>query len=119
MKQGLSSNSDLKRAFERQLHGLWPALKGSLAHIHKPCIRKNCPACARGEKHPAWILTVSQAGRRRCLYVPEALVPTIELAIRNGRKLEDQLCRMGPDLINAYRKQRDNPDKHHRRPSKC
>ena len=71
--------SNLRR--ERQIKGLWPALKGSLAKIYKPCIRKKCPLCERGDKHPAWILTTSQRGRRRCLYVPEELVPTLQQAI--------------------------------------
>jgi len=94
---------------ERQLQGLWPAVKGSLAKISKPCIRPNCAACARGEKHPAWIFTVSEKGTRRCLYVPEALVPTLRVALRNGRRIEELLCRTGPALIQAYRRQRDKP----------
>jgi hypothetical protein len=109
MSKELFPTFDPEHKFARQIQGLWPAIKGSLARIYKPCIRKNCPACARGDEHPAWILTVSQKGRRRCLYVPEALVPAIRLAIRNGRKLEELLCRMGPALVKAYRRQRDNP----------
>lgn len=112
MKKELVLNFDPERRYERQIQGLWPALKGSLARIYKPCIRKNCPACARGNKHPAWILTISQKGRRYCLYVPEALAPAIRLAIRNGRRLEELLCRMGPALVKTYRRQRDNPQKY-------
>lgn len=118
MKQELFSHPGMKRAFERQIRNLWPALKGSLTKIHKPCIRKHCPACARGTKHPAWILTVCQSGRRRCLYVPETLVPTLQLAIRNGRKLEQSLARLGPDLLLAFRRQRDFPRHHRSAPSK-
>ena len=84
----------------------WPALKGSLAKIFKPCVRPNCPACARGDKHPAWILSTSQQGRRRCLYVPVDLVPSIQQAIRNGRKIEQLLADMGPALVQAHRNQR-------------
>ena len=109
MKKDLFPPFDPQRRWEHQLQRLWPALKGSLARISKPCIRENCPACARGDKHPAWILTVSQEGRRRCLYVPEALVPALQLAIRNGRKVEKLLCRMGPVIVQAHRRQRDNP----------
>lgn len=100
---------DPEGRYERQLQSLWPALKGSLAKIYKPCIRKNCPACARGDKHPAWILTVSQDGRRRCLYVPEVLVPALQLAIRNGRKIEKLLSSIGPAIVQAHRRQRHNP----------
>jgi hypothetical protein len=111
MRKELFSKSDLEREFARQIQGCWPALKGSLARVYKPCIRKHCPACARGDKHPAWILAVSHKGRRRCLYVPEALVPALRLAICNGRRLEKLLCRMGPALVKAYRHQRDHPQK--------
>lgn len=91
--------------------GLWPALKGSLARVYKPCIRKDCPSCARGEKHPAWILSVSRKGRRRCLYVPEELVPVIRKGIENGRRIEEWLGEQGPEIVKAFRAQRDKPRK--------
>jgi hypothetical protein len=111
MNKELMSTFDPEHRYERQIQELWPAAKGSLARIYKPCIRKTCPACARGDKHPAWILTVSQKGHRTCLYVPEALVPTVRQAIRNGRKLEELLSRMGGIIVKTYRQQRDNPTK--------
>ena len=107
MRKELLSTFVADSRFERQIKGLWPALKGSLAKINKPCIRKYCAACQRGDKHPAWILTASQKGRRRCLYVPEELVPTLQQAIQNGRKLESLLCAVGPAIIKAYRSHRD------------
>lgn len=110
--------SNLKAEFARQIQELWPAIKGSLARIYKPCIRKNCPACARGDKHPAWVLTISYQGRRRCLYVPEPLVPTLRKALLNGRRLEEMLSGMGLAIVKAYRSQRDNPKKSAARGSK-
>src|SRR5271157_2163886 len=89
-----------------QFAALWPALKGSLNKVYKPCVRKNCPACARGDKHPAWLLTFTQKGRRHCLYVPLALLPTIQQAERNGRRLEALLYAVGPALVKEYRKNR-------------
>ena len=104
---------------EREIKDLWPALKGSLAKIYKPCIRKKCALCERGDKHPAWILTTSQKGRRRCLYVPEELVPTLQQAIQNGRKLETLLCDLGPAIVKAYRSQRDRKKNDKVGRSKC
>ena len=110
-----AKNEQLKRLVGREaechLQELWPAVKGSLAKVNKPCIRKHCPACERGDKHPAWILTVSVKGRRKCLYVPELLAPVIQQAIENGRKIEKRLSEMGPIMIQAFRKQRDNQAK--------
>ncbi len=91
----------------KQLPGLWPALKGSLAKVYKPCIRKGCQACQCGDKHPAWLLSFSLQGRRKCIYVPLDLVPVIRQALRNGRRLENILYQVGPAIVKEYRRQRD------------
>jgi hypothetical protein len=102
-------NSVLRQNFLRQLDKLWPAIKGSLAEIRKPCIRPHCAACARGDKHRAFILSFTDRGRRRCMYVPAELVPPLQQALRNGKALETLLYELGPQLLRHYRKQRDAP----------
>jgi hypothetical protein len=96
--------TDPTQKCQQQIQALWPALKGSLAKVYTPCIRKQCAACARGDQHPAWHLSFTQRGRRRCLYVPLALVPVIRQALRNGRQIETLLYRMAPALIEQYRR---------------
>jgi hypothetical protein len=86
-----------------KVQGYWPALKGSLALVHKPCIRPNCRTCASGKKHPNYLLAFSEEGRRRCLYVPSAMVPVIKRALNNGRRIEQLLYQMGPALLEEYR----------------
>lgn len=81
------------------LPDLWPLAKGSLSHVRKPCVRPNCRACASGQKHPVWLFSFRQAGKRRCMYVPEHLVPTLRQAIENGRKLEALVVEAGEQLI--------------------
>lgn len=105
-----SSEAALRQNFIRQLQKLWPPIKGSLAEVRKPCIRPNCPACARGDKHPAFILSFSDQGRRRCMYVPTAMVPQLQRALRNGRALEQFLYQLGPELLRHYRQQRERAD---------
>lgn len=102
-------DSNLRRQFLRQFEKLWPAIKGSLAEVRKPCIRPNCAACARGDKHPAFILAFTDQGRRRCMYVPAELVPRLQQALRNGKALEALLYQLGPELLRQYRQQRDAP----------
>ena len=104
-----SSATALRHNFFRQIEKLWPAIKGSLAEVRKPCIRPNCPACARGDKHSAHILSFTEKGRRRCMYVPAELVPQLEQALRNGRALEEFLYQLGPELLRHHRQQRDTP----------
>jgi len=93
--------------FARKVISLWPALKGSLAQVRKPCIRPRCRACARGDNHPAFLLSFTKQGRRRCMYVPARLVPLIKRALRNGRRIEELLYQIGPALIRAHRQSRD------------
>jgi hypothetical protein len=71
--------------------------------VRKPCIRPNCRACARGHMHPNYLLAFTQNGRRRCLYVPQAMVPALKRALQNGRRLEKLLFAMGPALLREYR----------------
>ena len=109
MRRSKLLDSTLRRDFLRQLEKLWPAIKGSLAEVRKPCIRPNCAACARGDKHPAFILSFTDKGRRRCMYVPAEWVPQLQQALRNGKTLETLLYQLGPDLLRHYRRQRDAP----------
>lgn len=98
-----------KQKWQNQMASLWPAIKGSLAKVYKPCIRKNCPACQRGDKHPAWLLSLRSQGRRKTMYVSEAMVSPLRKAIRNGRRIEQLLYRTGPELLRKYRKTIRNP----------
>ena|SRR5438445_4059075 len=97
--------SPVQQRLLEKLLPLWPALKGSLALVRKPCIRPNCPACARGDKHPNYLLAFTQKGRRRCLYVPADMVPALKRALENGRRIEQLLYEMGPVLLREYRNQ--------------
>ena len=106
-----TDNPNPKEKGIAQIQELWPAIKGSLARVSKPCIRKNCQACASGKKHPAWILSVVAAGRRSTLYVPEVLVGQIKQAIKNGRKIEDLLQKEAIRLVKNHRKTKKSSPK--------
>jgi hypothetical protein len=103
VKQKNNMHSPAQRRFWKRLQGYWPALKGSLALVHKSCIRPNCRACASGKKHPNHLLAFTDKGRRRCLYVPTAMVPLLKRALQNGRRIEKLLYEMGPALLEEYR----------------
>jgi hypothetical protein len=104
VKQKKTTLAARRRLWEK-LQTCWPALKGSLARVNKPCIRPHCPACASGKKHPNYLLAFTRQGKRRCLYVPVAMVPMLKRALANGRRLEQVLYEMGPALIEEYRAQ--------------
>lgn len=98
-------NAKVKEKWTARLQRLWPAIKGSLARVYKPCIRPQCRACARGQKHPAWILSVVRGRRRTTLYVPQALVGPLHAALKNGRKIEALLQQAAIQMVQDYRKQ--------------
>jgi hypothetical protein len=98
-----NSDHSVQKPSPDRLLALWPAAKGSLALVYKPCIRAHCPICARGDKHPNYLLSFSEAGRRRCSYVPKAMVAALKQALENGRKIERLLYATGPALLKEYR----------------
>jgi hypothetical protein len=111
-------NTLSREVFLAHMAKLWPALKGSLSQVRKPCIRPHCPACASGQKHLAYMLSFTQDGCRRCMYVPDALAPLIRRALRNGRSVEQLLCEMGPALIHQHRQKRARTSENRSTPSK-
>ena len=87
---------------------LWPAIQGSITKVRKPCIKKECEICKRGEKHEATIFTYWENKKHKCMYVPKGLVSELKKALINGRKIEKLMKGMGVYLIKEYRrKQRE------------
>ena len=94
-------------AYFEEIKALWPAVKGSLTEVRKPCIRPNCKACASGKKHRAYLFSFMKDGRQRCRYVAREFVPELQKAVQNGRRIEELMSRLGEELIEDYRANRD------------
>jgi hypothetical protein len=43
-----------------------------------------CPACARGEEDPSYVLDARKGKRRTSIYVPDELAPALISAVKNG-----------------------------------
>jgi hypothetical protein len=95
-----------REGFLSEVRRLWPAAKGSVAEVHKPCVRSGCKVCAEGRKHRAFILAYKDGGRRRCLYVPEERVAALRAAIANGRRIEQLLSQCGAEMVKQARRKR-------------
>ncbi len=106
MTRKSESLADVERWFHTQVAGLWPAALGSLSLRRSPCIREHCEACARGEQHASFVLYVRVKGRRRGIYIPEELVPTIQQSLDNGRALQQLLYEAGHRYTQAIKRQR-------------
>ncbi len=98
---------DALAGFVEELRRRWPVARGSLCEVAKPCVRRGCAACARGEKHPSFIFAYRRDGKQRCLYVPRELVPELRRAIEGGQWVEQRLTEIGETLVFAYRRRRD------------
>jgi hypothetical protein len=101
----VSSDGERER-FLAQIASLWPAAKGSVAEVHKPCVRDGCKACAEGRKHRAFILAYKEGARRRCLYVPAERVAALRTAIAHGRRIEQLLSQCGAEMVKQARQNR-------------
>ena len=107
-KKPARNDPDAREGFISAARDLWPAAKGSLAHVARPCGRpKSCAACRSGRRHPMWIFTFRQSGRLRCRYVPADLAESLRRALANGRAIEKRLIEEGAALIERYRRARD------------
>jgi len=91
------------KAFLADVKTCWPPAKGCLCAVRMSCVRPRCRACQEGRKHPAFIFSFTEKGRKRCLYVPRGLVPALRQALANGRRWEVRIAQIGPELIRAYR----------------
>lgn len=72
IKPGLPQLRQRLRAIHEEMGGLLPVLLGrepllcaSLSYRPRTCGNPGC-RCARGERHPAWIVQFSQGGRSHC-----------------------------------------------------
>ena len=106
MKTPHVSTDGERDRFLAQIASLWPAAKGSVAEVRKPCVRARCKACAEGRKHRAFIFSCKEGARRRCLYVPAERVVALRTAIANGRRIEQLLSQCGAEMVRQARHSR-------------
>jgi hypothetical protein len=102
----IESPEDVRRWFVQQVSELWPLATGSLSLRTGPCIRENCSACQRGEGHASYALYGRKKNRRVSVYVPRELVPLVQQAVNNGRKLEKLMREAGLRYTVALKGQR-------------
>jgi hypothetical protein len=96
--------------FTEAIRQMWPVAVGSLSLRRGRCIRPNCPACAAGKLHTNYALYGRRGNRRFSLYVPERLVPKVESAIRNGRRLHELINEAGIRYVMALKQQQRPKD---------
>lgn len=104
--KSIESPENVRRWFLRQVSDLWPLAIGSLSLRTGPCIRENCSACQRGEGHASYALYGRKKNRRFSVYVPQEMVPLVQQAVDNGRKLQKLMGEAGLRYTAALKGQR-------------
>lgn len=94
---------EVRRWFLSAVQKMWPVAEGSLSLRRSPCIRKHCPACAKGVGHQSYILYGRSSGRRSSVYVPEVMADQVQAAIDNGRELRQLMNEAGVRYVNALK----------------
>jgi hypothetical protein len=100
------STDDVKGWFRGAIAKLWPVAEGSITLRHCPCIRKNCPVCARGRGHASYVLYARRGRRRTSIYVPHELASKLAGAIKNGRRLQQLINEAGIRYAQAIKRER-------------
>ena len=100
------STDEVKGWFAGAIAKLWPVAEGSISLRHCPCVRKNCPVCARGRGHASYVLYARKGKRRTSIYVPDELAPKLAGAIKNGRRLQQLINEAGIRYTEALKQER-------------
>ena len=98
--------ADIEQWFRKQAAGLWPAALGSLSLRRSPCVREHCEACRSGEQHASHVLYGRIKGRRFAIYIPDELVPAVQLSLDNGRVLQELLYQSALRYAKALKHQK-------------
>jgi hypothetical protein len=92
--------------FRKALQDLWPLASGSLSLRKSPCVREHCQACLKNEGHKSYVLYGKTGNKRFSLYVPAKLVPEVQTAIRNGKRLQELISEAGLSYVNGLKQQK-------------
>jgi len=100
------SSIEVQQWFQNHAANLWPAALGSLSLRRSPCIRENCEACLKGEKHSSYFLYARIKGKRLSIYIPDELVSEVQKSLDNGRELQEMLCQTAVRYAKALKHER-------------
>jgi len=86
----------------KRLASIEEFLRGSVVLMKRKCTYPGCRKCAAGERHPTWVLTYSQAGKTRTVYLGTQRVAAARQLVRNYQqvtRLLEQLAQINLALF--------------------
>ena len=72
----------------KRMAGIEEFVRGSVVLMKRPCAQARCRQCASGERHPTWVLTVSEKGKTRTVYLGARRAPAARRMSEDYRRLE-------------------------------
>ena len=87
-------------------------LRGSVVLMKRPCTYARCRRCASGERHPTWVVTVSQKGKTRTVYLGASRVAAARRMAENYRRLlalVEEVARINVVLLTGRESKKKGP----------
>ena len=75
----------------RRVAGIREFVRGSVVLMRRRCTYPGCRKCAAGERHPTWVLTVSERGKTRTVYLGKGRAAAARTMAANYRRLQEWL----------------------------
>ncbi len=79
-------------------------IRGSVVLMKRKCSRARCARCEKGEGHPTWVMTRSEGGRTRTIYIGEKRLAEARRLTGNYRRvaeMQEEVARINLALLKA------------------
>lgn len=93
-----------RRLLAKRLAAVEEFVRGSVVLMKRKCVRPRCRRCAEGEGHPTWVLTVSEKGKTRTVYLGEKRLAEARRLVANYRRVSEgieEIARVNLALLKA------------------
>ncbi len=93
-----------RRLLAKRLAGAEEFVRGSVVLMKRRCVRERCRRCDAGEGHPTWVLTVSEGGKTRTVYLGEKRLAEARRLAANYRRVRgwiEEVARVNLALLKA------------------
>ena len=93
-----------RRLLVKRVAAVEAFVRGSVVLMRRQCIRPRCRRCAEGAGHPTWVLTVSERGKTRTVYLGEKRLAEARRLVANYRRMKEwieEISRVNLALLKA------------------
>lgn len=91
-----------RKLLAKRMAGFEQFVRGSVVLMKRRCVYRRCRRCASGAGHPTWVLTVSQKGKTRTVYLGRRRLADARRMAVNYRMLQaivEQIAQVNLELL--------------------